>query len=164
MSKTAAEKAMKWSENGQTASAEQARSQERRRRKAIVAGHAGQSAPFVGLRGESGERDRDFEMTRCSAEAWSVQFGGFTRWVDLKKVGVDSLAVEQIPPEVAVAFQLIPLRSVGEKLLAAVPRHSELPAEELGRLLGRDLQLVWADAKQIRAAIEWHYGVKFTPA
>jgi hypothetical protein len=146
---------------------EQARTEDRRKpkwAKPVAAGR--ESAAFTGLAQVLvTERPPEVEQQRYGGpDAWTIQYRGHTRSVDLNKIGIDAQAVECMPAEVAMAFDMIPLRSVGSKLLAAVPRNSDLPADEVGRLLGKELQLVWADATEIRAAIELHYGVKCTPA
>jgi hypothetical protein len=150
----------------QTAHSSEAVQQERRRSKFAQPTAGRENTGFSGLaQALLVERPELAQESKIPwPQAWTIKYRGHTQFIDINEFGVDPAAIDCMPAEVALAFEMLPLRTVGSKLLAAVPRFSDLPADEVGRLLGKDLQLVWADAKKLRTAIESHYGVKCTPA
>jgi type IV pilus assembly protein PilB len=91
--------------------------------------------------------------------AWFSQLAGHSPWIDLNEFGVDAQAVQQVPAEVARRFNMVPLRLAGNQLVVAIAQDAPLPAPAEVRLqVNKDLRFVRADAAQIQAAIEEHYG------
>ncbi len=91
-------------------------------------------------------------------QAWWGQLSHDTPRVDLKKIGVDSQAVNQLAAAVAVEFRAVPLRCYRDQLVIAttaggLPRaQAELPA-----LANKQVRFVTADPAQIDEAIAAYY-------
>jgi hypothetical protein len=91
--------------------------------------------------------------------AWFSQLAGHTPWIDLHDFGIDAHAVEQVPAEVAVGYHFVPLRVVGNHLVAAISQDAaDPPADEISLRIGKQVRFVRADSAQIQSAIDEHYG------
>ncbi len=104
------------------------------------------------------------DVSQGSRPKWFEHLAGRVPCIDLDAIGIEERALSQVAQEVATAFNMIPIKLSGPGLLAAVPKHCDLPAIEISRLIGMEVRLVWADADKIRAAIRTHYGAACTPA
>ena len=91
-------------------------------------------------------------------EAWCDQLVHCPERVDLKTVGIDTQALSHLSAELAREFCVIPVRSLGERVIVAASEKTlKRAAEELPRLLGKHVQFVLADAKEIEQAIRSRY-------
>ena len=90
--------------------------------------------------------------------AWYRQLGDATPWIDLDHFGVDSQAVAQVPRNVAMQFHILPLRVLGDQLVAAIAVDAaNPPAQELGERIHKDVRFVRAEPRKIAAALSVHY-------
>lgn len=91
-------------------------------------------------------------------QAWAVQLVKSNRVVDLNEVGIDTAAVEKVPPATAWHYRSVPLRTWGHNLVLAVPEHlDELARRELPTLLPDQLYFCLADREQIDQALDRVY-------
>lgn len=91
-------------------------------------------------------------------QAWARQLAGEDRVVDLDAVGIDTAAVEKVPPAVAWQYRAIAIRTWGENLVLAVPEHlASLARRELPTLLGGNLYFCLADQQQIAQTLDRVY-------
>jgi type IV pilus assembly protein PilB len=90
--------------------------------------------------------------------AWSDQLEEQVQYVNLESVGVDTQALSLLPAVLAERYEVIPLRSVGNRLVlatseASLPRaQAELPGQ-----VSLDVRFVVVDPVQLRRAIEAQY-------
>ncbi len=108
-------------------------------------------------------------MNLCSQRdvwrAWFMQLGAFTPRIDLRDFGVDSQALCHVPRDLALQYQLLPLRVQEDNLVAAIGDDAALPpAEELSHRLRKDVRFVRAGGAQIETALAQHYGLVRTSA
>ena len=103
----------------QTAQPSETVQQDRRRRKSAQSTAGCENTGFSGLAQvlltERAQIDQQF-----TTQAWTIKFRGHTQFIDINEFGVDPAAIDCMPAEVALAFEMLPLRMVGSKLLAAV--------------------------------------------
>jgi hypothetical protein len=91
--------------------------------------------------------------------AWFQQIGNHAPLVNLAEFGVDSQAVAQVPRELAVEYRMVPLRIMGNEVVAAIADGSAIPPEtEISRRLRMEVRFVRAGAREIDAEIAAHYG------
>ena len=91
--------------------------------------------------------------------AWFEQIGHRAPYVNLAEFGVDSQAVARVPREVAAQYRMVPLRAMGNQVVAAIADGSAIPPDmEVSLRLGMEVRFVRADARQVEAAIAEHYG------
>jgi type IV pilus assembly protein PilB len=90
--------------------------------------------------------------------AWSDQLGDRVQFVELDSVGVDTQALAYLPGELAERYEVIPLRTVGNRLVLATSEASLPRAQaELADQVKMDVRFVVVDPGQLRRAIESHY-------
>ena len=93
-------------------------------------------------------------------QAWARQLAGGDRMVDLDEVGVDTAAVEKVPPAVAWHYRAVALRTWGDQLVLAVPNHlAEVARREMPTLLSGHLHFCIAHRHQMRPALERVYAM-----
>jgi len=105
----------------------------------------------------------------CGAEdvwhAWFNQLAGDLPWIDLQKFGIDSQAINAIPPTVALQFRFIPVRLLGNDVVVAIGLDADdPPADKIAELINRPVRFVYADPARVDSAIATHYGRKNDPA
>lgn len=98
----------------------------------------------------------------CSPEdvwaAWYRQLTFGARRIDLEELGVDTQAVDQVPGDVARQYDILPVRTLGDQLVAAIAfEAAEPPTGELENRLRKQVRFVRADSQQVRNAIDRHY-------
>jgi hypothetical protein len=100
----------------------------------------------------------------CQAEhvwqAWCDQLIHYPERIDLQVVGIDTQALGHLPAELARDFGVIPVRSLGDRVIFAASDESfEHAVEKLPKLLNKRIQFILADAAQIGQAIRNCYGL-----
>lgn len=90
--------------------------------------------------------------------AWWTQLSGAPERVELDTIGIDTQAVGHLPRELAMQYNVIPLRVCGTQMVLAAGEGSLMRAmEELPRTMKLQLKFVLADPREIRRAIELYY-------
>jgi type IV pilus assembly protein PilB len=102
-------------------------------------------------------------MNLCSQpdvwRAWFMQLGGVTPHIDLRDFGIDSQALGQVPRNIALQYQMLPLRVNGGQIVAAIAEDAPTPpATEIEMRLKKEIRFVHASRPQIEAALAKHYG------
>jgi type IV pilus assembly protein PilB len=91
-------------------------------------------------------------------EAWCNQLAHCPERVDLRTVGIDTQALTHLSHELAREFGVVPVRSLGERVIVAASEQTLMrAAQDLPRLLGKHVQFVLADAREIEKAISSRY-------
>lgn len=91
-------------------------------------------------------------------QAWARQLTEANRVIDLDALGVDSAAIERVPPGVARHYQVVAVRTWGDNLVLAVPEALvEQARRDLPVLLRAQLHFCMARAEQVNTAIERVY-------
>jgi hypothetical protein len=98
----------------------------------------------------------------CRAEhvwrAWCDQLASGPERVDLGMIGIDTQALGHLSGKLAREFGVVPVRTLGERVILAVsPETLDRAAELLPGLMGKHVQFVLADAEQIAHAITVRY-------
>lgn len=97
--------------------------------------------------------------------AWFMQLGDSTPRIDLREFGIDSQALQHVPWNIALHYQLMPLRVQEDQIVAAIAEDAALPsADELTPRLKKEIRFVRANTEQVRAALLAHYGALRTSA
>ncbi|HEX4124433.1 MAG TPA: hypothetical protein VHY37_06880 [Tepidisphaeraceae bacterium] len=90
--------------------------------------------------------------------AWSDQLENRVQHVELDHVGIDTQALSLLPAELAEQYGVIPLRTVGNRLILAASEASLPRAKaELGERVKMDVRFAVVDAGQLHRAIAAHY-------
>ncbi|MGH7214533.1 MAG: hypothetical protein ACREIT_07205 [Tepidisphaeraceae bacterium] len=93
--------------------------------------------------------------------AWSTQLGSAPRHhVDLDELGIDAQATAYLRRDLAVEFQAVPVRVLGDQLIIATSEGTyDRARTELPRHVshGTRVQFILAHADQIACAIETYY-------
>jgi type IV pilus assembly protein PilB len=97
--------------------------------------------------------------------AWFQQIGHMAPYVNLAEFGVDSQATAVLPRELAMEYHMVPLRVMGNQVVAAIADGSAIPPDvEVSTRLQMEVRFVRADPRQVDAAIAEHYGALLSPA
>lgn len=118
----------------------------------------------------------DLQLERTSLGRLLKQSGAITRQelaaflgadydlptlADLRPVEIPASALDALPAPLARRHSVLPLACTSDLLVMAAPSDIPLQAvREIRRHSGRSLKIVRADAEQIAAALEIHYGGK----
>jgi type IV pilus assembly protein PilB len=89
--------------------------------------------------------------------AWYHQLATATPRIDLDDLGVDAQAVARVPRDVAVQYNLIPVRISEDQLVVAIAHEAAVPGDELINRIGMQIRYVRASTEQIQSAIETYY-------
>ncbi len=93
-------------------------------------------------------------------QAWARQLAADDRFVDLEDLGVDTSAVERVPPALAWYYRAVAVRAWGEHLVVAVPESLvALARRELPAMLPERLYFCLADPEQIDRALAKAYTI-----
>lgn len=91
-------------------------------------------------------------------QAWAEQLVDGNQIVDLDEAGVDTAAVEKVPPAIAWHYRVVGIRTWGNHLVLAVPEHlADTARRELPGLLGGQIYFCLADQEQIDRALDRVY-------
>jgi hypothetical protein len=94
-------------------------------------------------------------------KAWFQQIDHRAPYVNLAEFGVDSQATTLVPREVAVEYRMVPLRIMGNQVVAAIADGTAIPPDEaVSDRLDMEIRFVRADPRQVDAAIAEHYGAE----
>jgi hypothetical protein len=97
-------------------------------------------------------------------QAWSEQLTQFPGNVDIERAGVDTQALSLLPREIAEQFGVLPLRAMGGRMIVAASADTlDRASRHLPAMLGKQMQFVVADRKQIAHMIKMAYSIKTSP-
>jgi hypothetical protein len=85
---------------------------------------------------------------------WCAQVAESGTKLDLKRIAIDSRAIDCITGEVARSLHILPIRLINEMLIIAT---GDLAVESQLPPLDKKLRLVLADRDELEHAIESHY-------
>ncbi len=90
--------------------------------------------------------------------AWCQQIGDNAPRVNMSEIGVDAQATAYLPRSLALQYQVVPLRMIGDDLvLAAADEAIGTALRAVPSLTRMKLKFVVADADEVREAIERYY-------
>lgn len=116
---------------------------------------------------EQGGTSRSFgevalELGLCTPQhvwrAWVAQLAEGERRVDLDRVGIDAQAIAVLPPDVAIEFEVVPVRLIDDVLVVATTAERLAHARvHLPGRVGRSVRFAIAEADDVSRSIEVCY-------